>query len=895
MANNKSTKKKVTVISPIMEKPVLQMPGVEIVPDPGKPNEYGRSIVRFKYNNCNSSSTISFSAQGMKLGSDIIINLQGKTNIKPISIETFTGIGTFNVEYDITEDIQQFRITDLKCSTTYKDGNTTKTVTSVGSTSGWAIPGQNFQINGDTTSGQEPPQEINNVPDIPGTPRVKISGLKLTASLDYYDEKATYIRFRFIENDNSFLPTVDIPIVVNGASTSIDVAVGRTYKVQCAAINTNVDPPVQSSYSSMSDAGSTIPGNIGTDTVNIRALSPTSCEISWAAAPAAESYTIEYTYDDRLFGQQSGTNKEYVSEGKLFAIIQDIQTENGTRPEWYFRVQANNSVGSSEWTIPKSIILGSPPGRPTTWQERTMVSNTDTNRIYWTHNAEDNSIAKKSEIEITIQQPKETKKHLITINGTGSNINYYDINMAHIWNLKNDEDYYLDDGTIIYWRIRTLGVLPEDQNGWGDYSVVNEIGVFQQPLVTIGFFKSNKWWWDPFNFKEDTIYTALGDLLDPYVERPIILESYPINITITTSPTTQKPLIAHLSIISKSSYKTNDYFGDVIDINVGDIIYETEMAFVPGIFRNPSRFLKQTKTSDGYKYDYNQMIAMLMPTDLQLENFKEYRFKIDITTDHNLSASTYEDVQTNFTESFYDVACDIVFDEDSATAVLHPYCTLPNFETGLPTNQLVQGVSISIFRKTFDGTYDTIATEIPNTRNAYVLDPHPALDYGRYRFIIKDFTHYNSTIFDPEMIYFGQKYIMIQWDDQYKEFDSGEDITVSSSEIEYRGSWVKLPWNIDISEDSDVDVEYAKYIGRSNPVSYYGTQIGQTCTWNTVVPVNDNETIFSLRRLMRWTGNCYVREPRGVGYLANVKVSFSITHREVLIPVTLNITRVEEK
>ena len=40
-------------------------------------------------------------------------------------------------------------------------------------------------------------------------------------------------------------------------------------------------------------------------------------------------------------------------------------------------------------------------------------------------------------------------------------------------------------------------------------------------------------------------------------------------------------------------------------------------------------------------------------------------------------------------------------------------------------------------------------------------------------------------------------------------------------------------------------------------------------------------------------GDVYVRQPSGSGYWASIKVSFSQTHCEVTIPVTLDITRVE--
>ena len=84
-----------------------------------------------------------------------------------------------------------------------------------------------------------------------------------------------------------------------------------------------------------------------------------------------------------------------------------------------------------------------------------------------------------------------------------------------------------------------------------------------------------------------------------------------------------------------------------------------------------------------------------------------------------------------------------------------------------------------------------------------------------------------------------------------------------------------------------------KYIGREHPVDYYGTQIGSSETWNAVIERDDEEMLYALRRLSRWLGKVYVREPSGSGYWANVKVSFSQKHRDLTIPVTFNVTRVE--
>ena len=104
---------------------------------------------------------------------------------------------------------------------------------------------------------------------------------------------------------------------------------------------------------------------------------------------------------------------------------------------------------------------------------------------------------------------------------------------------------------------------------------------------------------------------------------------------------------------------------------------------------------------------------------------------------------------------------------------------------------------------------------------------------------------------------------------------------------------LELQYNVDIPEAYDKDVELVEYIGRRSPVSYYGTQISEGGSWATEIPKSDKDTIYTLRRLAVYQGDVYVREPSGLGYWANVSVSFSQKHREMTIPVTLNVTRVE--
>ena len=138
----------------------------------------------------------------------------------------------------------------------------------------------------------------------------------------------------------------------------------------------------------------------------------------------------------------------------------------------------------------------------------------------------------------------------------------------------------------------------------------------------------------------------------------------------------------------------------------------------------------------------------------------------------------------------------------------------------------------------------------------------------------------------------NEKSIVIQWDEDWTSFDSGPDGNVLSRPP-WSGSMLKLPYNVDVSDSYNSDVSLINYIGRKHPVSYYGTQRGETSTWNVEIPKYDKETLYAIRRLAIWMGDVYVREPSGSGYWASIKVSFGQKHCELTIPITFNITRVE--
>lgn len=388
------------------------------------------------------------------------------------------------------------------------------------------------------------------------------------------------------------------------------------------------------------------------------------------------------------------------------------------------------------------------------------------------------------------------------------------------------------EGTVLEWMVRTKGIHASYSND----SEVRTVTIYAKPSIAL------------------TVRDNTGSTFNT-------LTSFPIIVGASTAPETQKPLGYHVSIVSNSSYETTDVTGQPKFVGRGDTIY--------------SQFFN---TSSDLLYSINA-------SDIDLQNAASYTLRCSVSMDSGLTAESTFSFQVRWTETTYDMLGGIIdYNPETYTANIKPYCM---DESG----ELIDGLTLSVYRREFDGTFTEIGTGIPNTRSYFVVDPHPALDYARYRVVaIEDATGAVSFEDLPgEEI--GEKAIIIQWDEEWSSFDL--DDNNFPVEPAWTGSLLKLPYNIDISDSNNPDVSVIEYQGRKHPVSYYGTHTGQTATWKVDIPKKDKETLYALRRLSIYMGDVYVREPSGSGYWANLKVSFDQTHNNLVIPVTFNITRVE--
>ena len=383
------------------------------------------------------------------------------------------------------------------------------------------------------------------------------------------------------------------------------------------------------------------------------------------------------------------------------------------------------------------------------------------------------------------------------------------------------------EGTRILWRVQTKGAI----DTYSDWSMQRSVDVYAPPTVSL------------------TVINGNGESFDA-------LESFPFYIACETGPLSQKPISYHVSIIANEGYETTDSRGNPVVVKAGQEIY------------------------GGY-FD----IAMIFSAgNIDLENNISYTIAVTVSMDSGLRAETSHEFTVAWTDISYPPNAEISYDPLTYTTSIGPYCV---DEDG----RLIPGVTLSVYRREYDGRFIELATGLDNMNRTFVTDPHPALDYARYRIVATTESTGAMSYYDLPGHPIQEKAVIIQWNEEWTNYQNDSENALAKPT--WNGSLLRLPYNIDVSDSHNKDSALIEYIGREHPVAYYGTQLGMSSTWNVEIDKADKETLYAIRRLARWMGDVYVREPSGSGYWANIDVSFSQRHCELTVPITFDINRVE--
>lgn len=778
--------------------------------------------------------------------------------------------------------------------------------------------------------------------ETPPTPSVKIEKFKLTAELDGLTIDANKIEFQIYKDDKTVFktsPKVTIT-ATKSASWSCDVTAGGEYKVRCRAYNGSD----VSEWSAFSSGESTIP-SAPKGITSIKATSETSVYLEWGKVSTAKTYEIEYTTEERYFDGSDQTTTKSGIENNHFEIT-GLQSGD----QYFFRVRATNTEGSSEWSKSVSISIGKKPSAPTTWSSTTTAIVGEPLILYWVHNAVDGSSQTYAELELTIdgalQSPTITIKNTEDEDEKDKTSSYPIDTNTFTYTDASGKLQKLSAGAKIQWRVRTAGITKE----YGDWSVQRTVDVYAPPTLSVN----------------------VTDIDSNVIET---LTSFPFYVYALAGPNTQTPIGYHVSITANEAYETTDQIGNPMNVNQNGEVY--------------SKYFDIT----------DSLLVEFTPGNIDLENGITYTVTCVVTMNSGLTAEATTTFSVAWTDERYVPNAEITYDSEKYVTHIRPYCenhetiyrtvtetsglysvatdeldestivsaytntdelvylgknssgakmyyciaytdgngnaidpvyyrvtyssgvytrssrinsssvTTATTQTGEEVQlgvasdgsqllycatdkaTLIEDVKLSVYRRGYDGGFTEIMTGIDNIKQTWITDPHPALDYARYRIVVISDITGAVGYYDVPGYPINEVGIIIQWDEEWSTFDSTGDAELANPP--WSGSLLRLPYNIDVSDNNSPDVTLVNYIGRKRPVSYYGTHLGEKATWNTSIPKSDKETLYALRRLALWMGDVYVREPSGSGYWANINVSFSQKHKDVTIPVTLSLTRVE--
>lgn len=748
------------------------------------------------------------------------------------------------------------------------------------------------------------------IPKFTGDPNaiLALKDFKLTITLSNLELNADKIEFEITKVGGAKYRTGSAKIANKKASYSCTLAAGNQYTVRSRSVKGSL----KSEWSDPSEYIIAMPA-ASEGIYLIYALNSTTVQVNWYDVDGADSYEIQYTATKRFFDSNpSGVQSQTVEVG--YAQIQNLVSGN----TYFFRVRSIKSDKKSAWTEIKSIVLGDVPAAPTTWSSQTSVKVGDPLTLYWVHNSQDGSRQTRTQLQLTIDGSSQTittvygncvstdnqstkvvsilnfssadlkegaviNVYMLYVNtgstiklnvnelgaisvtapgslywAAGSTVTFKYTNSA--WVLidvsasGSTESYSVDtsqysEGTSIRWKVKTAGIL-KDTDGkyiYSEWSTERTVDVYAPPTVEVNV----------------TDHTG-----DPIEE----LTAFPFNLAIRSGPNTQTPTGYFVSITANEAYEDIDEAGNTIHVSEGSEVY--------------------------YKRIDDTSRALTVPitaSDINLKNNIGYKVTVNVGMNSGLSGESSAEFTVALEDAEYWPDAEIAYDEENFTTSIRPYCQSEN-------GTLISGILLSVYRREFDGTFTELATGIDNTERTYITDPHPSLDYARYRIVATDSSSGAISYYDVPGYPINETSVIIQWDEKWQNFDLTDDKFYELDGVTYAdeldqpswsGSLVKLPYNIDVSDDNQVDVSLVKYIGRKHPVSYYGTQLGSTSSWTMEIPKEDKQTLYALRRLAIWTGDVYVREPSGSGYWASITVSFSQTHNELTIPITISITRVE--
>lgn len=707
---------------------------------------------------------------------------------------------------------------------------------------------------------KNPPLQLKSAPNV----TVKDRTITITYNnVDFKELSATSVRFQIIKNNKSSVHTSD-PIKVNQTTQYVtyqwQAEYGAEYKVRACSVNSAGDESAYSEYSDSVKTAPVAPKKAPTCTAveridgNNKSI---AVNVKWDKVEAATKYRIEYVTTKTDFDNVPTNISSQDTEDERTSI-QIVGLTSGLT--YYFRVRVIDDSTSQEVISDPSpiatITIGEPPGPPTTWSSSNSAFVGETMELNWIHNTTDGSAQTKARLKLVVNGDSWSPVELVnatTINSGETVVSTpFPSGFEEPWgtlvsykgelHVKMNTNHPSFRNAKIEWSVATAGITGQfDNNNW---STPRTIHIYEKPTLELSVTSDL----DGNNL--------IDSATNPLTKFPFYIRG---EVSLTDHEI-QRPIGYYVTIESDESYETVDESGRTKLVSAGDAVYNR------------------------YADTSSDLVLEMSADNIDLEPYVNYKVRCVASMSTGLTVEqVFYPVMAEWEETPYGISAKVDVNTDTYTAVIYPACIDAN-------EDLVENITLAVYRREYDGGLTKIASGIPNS-GAAVTDPHPALDYARYRIIATDTLTGAVSFYDMPGVPVKCSSIIIQWDEEWENYDTS-DMTVVE-DPKWSGSFLKLPYNVSVQDDRKLEVAMVTYAGRSRPVSYFGTAIDESSTWDVAIPKDDTETIYALRRLSIWPGNAYVREPSGTGYWAVVRPRFDLKYDALTVSVTFDITRVE--
>lgn len=521
---------------------------------------------------------------------------------------------------------------------------------------------------------------------------------------------------------------------------------------------------------------------------------------------------------------------------------------------WYFRLRITNGDNISNWasiatgawkqsdSIARATLTPAPEvtgtetlNAPTCVTTPTSCEIGDSVMLGWTHNSEQGSTQRAYALEIYEQAPN-SEATVRTITGTDATA--YEL----------DTSAYLD-GTTVMWRVRTVGVDPDVFSPWSRTQTMRA--------------------W----------CAAIATATIPELSEGTLTQ-FPFTVAADASGTSEEnaTIMWWAEISAAVAYTGVAADGTDDEVAAGTVIW-----------RHESNAMQEG-------FDASALNVQVAANEAALMAGESYTLSVGCVTAQGLrSEATPVTFGVEWSGAIPEPSATFEFDQEDYCCYVFPICeTVTESEVDgevIETTALTENVTLAVWRIEDDDTTTLIADNIVNDGESYVIDPHPAGGTQWYRTVVKStLTGLQASI--DQSVSCTMPFFVIQWDESWTvpQDDGGE----TEADARYTGNVLELPFDIKVDERHEPDAAMREYLGRRWPVSAYGTQRGESASWSCSVKKSDEVTIALLRRLMTWRGDCYVRDPTGNGYWANVSdVRLSHSYDDLAVSVSMDVTRVE--